>query len=375
MKRSLIWLIAIFTLWFALPEANPVRAGGPPQQVADNEACLACHSRPNLTYTFPSGQVWSVHVDPEAFHNSVHGSELACTDCHQDISGYPHPPLEVSTIRFYELEQYQTCRGCHEEVYEEAIDSNHAREIAAGNWDAAICTDCHGAHETVNLDEAPRTEIPRICSQCHSTIYNQYLESVHGEALVDENNTDVPTCIDCHGTHTQEDPRTTQFRLNSPKLCANCHADEALMAKYDISTQVFDTYVSDFHGTTVVLFERASPDLPTNKAVCYDCHGIHDMKRADDPQSQVFRENLLQTCQRCHPDATENFPTSWMSHYEPDINKYPLVYFVELFYDIMIPAVVGFMALVVVFDIGSRFSRRFRRTPQQTQDDTEKRTD
>jgi predicted CXXCH cytochrome family protein len=371
MKQSLIWLIIILSLWFILPEAKPVLAGGPPQQAADNEACLACHSRPNLTYTFPSGQVWSVHVDPEAFHDSVHGSELACTDCHKDISGYPHPPLEASTIRFYELSQYQVCRDCHEDAYEESLDSTHAREIAAGNWDAAICTDCHGAHDTVDLDNAPRTQIPQTCSQCHSTIYNEYLESVHGKALVDENNTDVPTCIDCHGTHTQEDPRTQSFRLNSPKLCADCHADEALMTKYDLSTHVFDTYVSDFHGTTVTLFERASPDLPTNKAVCYDCHGIHNMKRADDRQSQVFQENLLQTCQRCHPDATENFPASWLSHYEPDINKYPLVYLVELFYKIMIPAVVGFMALVVVFDISSRFTHRFRRTSKESQDDTE----
>lgn len=132
------------------------------------------------------------------------------------------------------------------------------------------------------------------------------------------------------------------------------------MDKYGISTHVFDTYVADFHGTTVTLFERQSPDLPTNKAVCYDCHGVHTMKKADDPQSQVFRENLLETCQKCHPDATENFSASWLSHYEPDIEKYPLVYFVDLFYKIMIPAILGFMGLYVVIDAGSRFIHRAR---------------
>jgi predicted CXXCH cytochrome family protein len=338
---------------------SPVWAGDPAQEGSENEACLLCHSQPDLTYQFPSGEVWSLHVDPEAFQNSVHGQEdFLCTDCHGNITTYPHPPLAVNTIRFYQLDQYQSCRACHGEVYERALDSVHARELASGNWNAPVCTDCHSAHYTTPAGE-PRTVIPQICSKCHSTIYEEYLDSVHGEALVDENNTDVPTCIDCHGVHNQEDPRTTAFRLNSPLLCAKCHADEALMSKYGISRNVFQTYVTDFHGTTVTLFERLSPDLPTNKPVCYDCHGVHNMKRVDDPKSQVFRENLLRTCQKCHPDATKNFPSTWLSHYEPSLQKYPLVYFVDLFYKILIPAVIGFMGVYVVMDTGSRFIHRF----------------
>ena len=53
------------------------------------------------------------------------------------------------------------------------------------------------------------------------------------------------------------------------------------MQKYGISTEVFNTYVADFHGTTVTLFERQHPDQPTNKAVCTDCHGVHDIQARD----------------------------------------------------------------------------------------------
>jgi len=361
MKRRLsrITFATLISL-FLLILARPVLADEPTAQVLDNEDCLACHSRPDLTDEFASGEVWSLYVDPTAFENSVHGQqEMVCTDCHSNITDYPHPPLTVKSARFYALEQYPTCRECHNEVYEKTLDSVHAAQLAGGNWDAAICTDCHGAHNTTPPNE-PRTKIPETCSKCHSAIYDEYLDSVHGHALVDESNTDVPTCIDCHGVHNQEDPRTTTFRLNSPELCAKCHADAALMDKYGISTHVFDTYVADFHGTTVTLFERQSPDLPTNKAVCYDCHGVHNMKKVDDPQSQVFRTNLLKTCQKCHPDANKNFSASWLSHYEPDIEKYPLVYFVDLFYKIMIPAVLGFMGLYVVIDAGSRFLHRVK---------------
>jgi hypothetical protein len=78
-----------------------------------------------------------------------------------------------------------------------------------------------------------------------------------------------------------EDPTTVEFRLNSPNLCGGCHADRALMAKYDISTDVFETYVADFHGTTVTLFEKQSPDAATNKAVCFDCPGNPDVLKDD----------------------------------------------------------------------------------------------
>lgn len=363
MSQRRLWVVAIGLLLTGWLWGRPALAAEPPPQSnsTDNESCLSCHSRPDLTYEFPSGETWSLYVDQDTFHNSIHGQEeLACTDCHTDISDYPHPPLEANSPRFYALEQYKTCEQCHSQVYQQTLDSIHAREIASGNWDAAICTDCHDPHATTSPDE-PRTAIPLTCSKCHSGIYNEYLDSVHGQALVDENNADVPTCIDCHGVHNQEDPRTTEFRLNSPNLCADCHADEALMGKYDISTHVFDTYVADFHGTTVTLFERQSPDMPTNKPVCYDCHGVHNMKSADDPESQVFKENILQTCQKCHPDATTNFSATWLGHYEPDVNKYPIVYFVDLFYKIFIPAVLGFMGLYVVADVGSNFVRRLRR--------------
>jgi predicted CXXCH cytochrome family protein len=360
-NRYRVWVAVVAGLLMGLTMIGLAQASGPPQQAGDNEACLACHSNPDLTYTFPSGEVWSLYVDEEAFSASVHGHEgLACTACHTKIDGYPHPPLTVNTIRLYQLEQYQTCAQCHEEVYQKSLDSIHAQQIAAGNWNAAICTDCHSAHDTTPPDQ-PRAKIPRTCSKCHSAIYNEYLESVHGEALTEESNPDVPTCVDCHGVHNQEDPRTTQFRLNSPLLCAECHADKALMNKYDISTNVFDTYVSDFHGTTITLFERQSPDLPTNKPVCYDCHGVHNMKRAEDPESQVFQANLLETCQKCHPDATQDFSASWLSHYEPDAERYPIVYFVDLFYKIMIPSVLGFMGIYVTVDLGGSLVRRVRR--------------
>ena len=132
------------------------------------------------------------------------------------------------------------------------------------------------------------------------------------------------------------------------------------MDRYGISTEVFETYISDFHGTTVTLFEEIAPDQETNKPVCIDCHGVHEMRRVDDPESTVLKENLLKTCQKCHPDATSNFPNSWLSHYQPSRESTPFVYYVNLFYRIIIPSLIGGMLVFVTVDGSRRIIRRRR---------------
>jgi hypothetical protein len=173
----------------------------------------------------------------------------------------------------------------------------------------------------------------------------------------------VPTCIDCHGVHDVQGPSTGPFHLFSPTVCARCHADEALMDKYGLSTDILETYVADFHGTTVMLFEKTAPDQETNKPVCIDCHGVHDIRSVRDPNSTVIQENLLGTCRRCHPDATANFPAAWLGHYPPDPVHAPLVYFVNLFYQILIPVVIGGMLLFVGSDVVRRVLNRRRPEP------------
>jgi nitrate/TMAO reductase-like tetraheme cytochrome c subunit len=290
---------------------------------------------------------------------------MTCRGCHPNHEQFPHPELAVTNSREFTLKLNESCFECHPDQSKQVQDSNHARALEAGHPEAAVCVDCHGAHATRELSKA-RVQIATTCRKCHAMIYDQYRHSIHGRALTEEQNTDVPTCVDCHGVHHMEDPTTTQFRLNSPNLCGSCHANEALMSQYDISTHVFDTYVADFHGTTVTLFEKQSPDAPTNKAVCYDCHGVHDIRSMDDPESiAASKENLLKSCQKCHPDATTNFPDSWTSHFPPTFDQQPLVATVNLFYLILIPATLGFMGFFVVIDAGRNFARRKKTAPQE----------
>lgn len=353
-------LLGFFGLmvWLQWAQSPVVWAGGPPDQGVEIQVCLSCHGNPALETRLPNWDVQPLYIDVEVFEASVHGQQgMRCTACHTNISGYPHPPLYAESRRDYALNLYAACRRCHNEQYQAALDSMHARSLAAGHTYAAICTDCHGAHD-VSDPHQPRQKISWTCGQCHSVIFDEYKESVHGAALLEESNPDVPTCIDCHGVHRIENPLTAAFRLKSPQICGNCHADKALMAKYGISTDVFTTYVADFHGTTITLFDRQSPDHASNKAVCFDCHGIHNIKAVTDPHATVVKENLLATCQQCHPDADANFPASWTSHYQPNPGEYPLVYYVQLFYRLLIPSTIGFCVAFILLDAARRLYSR-----------------
>ena len=314
-------------------------------------------------------------VDKAAWEASVHGSMgLGCTDCHADIKEYPHPDLGDRSSRDLTLRLYTSCQQCHEDQFKKTLDSVHQKALAAGHKGAAVCADCHNPHtqKKITVEEPEgasaekeasklkrltpeaRLQIPLTCARCHAAIYEQYKTSVHGAVLV-SGNPDVPTCIDCHGVHDIADPTTARFRLASPRMCADCHTDRKKMAKYELSTEVLRTYVADFHGSTVTLFERQHPEQMTNKPVCYDCHGIHDIASKSDPRKGLqVKENLLHTCQKCHPGAGTNFPDAWLSHYVPTRDRNPVVYWARAAYNVLIPGTIGGMLLFV----GSDFVRR-----------------
>lgn len=330
-----------------------------PAPDASDSTCLGCHGKPGQTTTLPDGEVISISIDSELYAHTVHGNYgLACTACHISIRDYPHPELTVESHKEFSFEAIQSCQKCHEDQYSAVQDSIHMQAYNAGNDLAPACTDCHNPHtQTPLVDKDGKTltearvNIPVTCSKCHNEITEEYKMSVHGASLLLEGNSDTPTCIDCHSVHNVS-AIDNAFRLRSPQLCSECHSNKELMDKYGLSSEVNSTYIADFHGTTVTIFEKTAPDQLTNTPVCIDCHGVHNMTRSDDPNNGLHvKENLLRTCQKCHPDANENFPASWMSHYTASPEKAPLVYYVNLFYKILIPGVIGAMVLYIILDV------------------------
>jgi len=326
--------------------------------------CLSCHGEAGNAkeMTLPSGETLSLTITESALQNSIHSSAgIECEACHRDITTYPHPPQQYATKREFERAYYLACQNCHSVNYEKTQDSIHAQMAASGHPEAPVCTDCHGAHDVQPPDQ-PRSLISETCSQCHAPIVEAYKQSIHGAALMGEDNPDVPVCTDCHGVHNIQDPRTEQFRIQTPEMCAGCHADPELMAKYGLPANVYDIYKLSWHGVDVSVYKARWPTIWHNSAVCTDCHGVHDIRKTDDPASKVNPQNLLVTCQECHPGAGPNWVDSWTGHNEISLERTPLVFYVQSFYNLFIPVVLWFSILYVALQIIRNIVERVRRT-------------
>lgn len=365
------------------PTPAPVATSTPESPHGAESNCMMCHSNPNFHGIFKDGDSVSLTVDTSELKKSVHAEAgLTCEACHSNISAYPHTEKEQVTCttchpqmgggeetqyaaltvkmpyedkRAMVLDINEKCYTCHEEENKNTEGSAHKKVFESGNTEAPMCVDCHGGHDTIKPG-TPRTVIVDICGKCHESVYTSYKVSVHGETLYkDPINADVPTCISCHGVHSVRGPREVTFRGDSIEICGKCHANEPLMARYDVSTHVFDTYLNDFHGRTVSLFQEAGK-TSSNKATCYDCHGIHNIRRPEDPLSSVNSANLQHTCQQCHKNASSTFTQAWLSHTEISWEKTPLLFAVRSAYAwFLIPATIGGFIIYIALDARRRW--------------------
>ncbi len=342
-------------------------------KVSGSNNCLGCHSQ-SLGLAFGNGVSGTMQVHQEVLEQSIHAS-LRCVDCHFGFSTSEHPQRAFFTPRDMTISHADSCRRCHFDKYTRSLESIHYSQLSQGNLKAPVCVDCHGSHAIQGGIKDKIASAGR-CRQCHPAIFDTYAKSVHGKVLLEglpesilspdhENvlahsgngvvfptayNQDVPVCADCHTAHEVMNPHAADFRNNTPQMCGNCHADKELMTRHGLSTSVVESYLEDFHGVTLSFYKEQGYSV-RRIAVCTDCHGIHDITRTDGPDSSVVKENLLQRCRNCHPDAQANFPDSWISHYEPTMKRASLVWLINLIYDIFIPFMIVGLVLQILLHI------------------------
>ncbi|MGE5188444.1 MAG: cytochrome b/b6 domain-containing protein [Gemmatimonadota bacterium] len=188
--------------------------------------------------------------------------------------------------------------------YEESV---HGRAVASGDIRAAVCTDCHGSHAILGPGD-PRSAIykfnvPATCGRCHAEIDREFAASIHGQE-VRRGNFQAPVCTDCHGIHTIQAPSNPASSVYGQNLarftCARCHEGVRLAEEFGIPGGRITTYMASYHG----LASRLGSTVVAN---CASCHGAHDILPSDDPRSTINKNNLVKTCGRCHPGATAAF--------------------------------------------------------------------
>lgn len=134
----------------------------------------------------------------------------------------------------------------------------------------AKCFACHGLDSKIN-------EKYRISEAT-------FAASVHGHL----------ECASCHrlseGEGTAEIPHARD--IPDVSCTAVCHREDA-KPREGLDPLI---YPDSVHGRAYL--ERGVKEV----ARCWDCHGKHNIRRRDDPESTVYRANIPLTCSACHED-------------------------------------------------------------------------
>ena len=225
--------------------------------------------------------------------------------------------------------------------------SVHGHAVAAGSEKAAVCTDCHGTHEILDAKDSKspifKFNVPQTCGHCHDAIARDYQGSIHGQAI-SQGNWQAPVCTDCHGIHSIKSHLDPNSPVNAQNLaqatCARCHEGVRLSQEFGVEGRRASTYLASYHGLAARL---GSPVV----ANCASCHGVHNILPSSDPRSTINSANLARTCGQCHPGANAEFAAAKVHVDAPlsaDVGS-KAVRWIRRFYLGMIFAVIGGMLL------------------------------
>ncbi len=265
---------------------------------ADENSCLECHEG-----------LGGKHLDiANQWEESVHTpSDATCADCHGGDPGASEAVIAKSPEAGYIGTPAKDvipslCGSCHsspdrmspfelpvDQLREYQEESVHWQLVAQGDENAPTCFDCHGGHATQVVDDPSSsvyfTNLPATCAHCHSdeeimesygiatNQYDLYQSSVHGVALLEEKNSEAPSCPTCHNSHGATLPGYAEVI----DVCGQCHSASA------------DYYLMGGH--------RRGRENGHEAPRCIDCHGRYDVGPAD---RELFISDEPRHCGSCH---------------------------------------------------------------------------
>ena len=338
--------------------------------------CIDCHGDHNIeSTTDPTKSTVRARMmetcgkchakEIEHFNKSAHGQAFKNGDKNAPTCFQCHGEHSINSVlksdEFSKINQTELCLSCHQDDRVNISKETHLNDykksfhyiaLKNGNIKAATCSNCHGPHEMKRASD-PESQINKknidvTCGQsgCHEQQKQDYSGSIHHTTLMSKENSDSPTCNNCHGAHQivntdslGKDQGTKQRGV--VKLCSNCHASVEIIRNNDLPN-VATNYNESFHGLAV----RGGS---SKAASCGSCHGNHNIRPSTDSLSTINKKNLGQTCGKCHPGADNVFLNTKIHILKAETDN-PMLFWVTRFYILMIVGVIGGMVLHNILD-------------------------
>ena len=293
LRNKLLQFILILPAILALSVPGQVKA-----ESLKEDQCLVCHQENDA---LPEGyHDYDIHMQAEISCSGCHGGDPTKADFDEAkarSTGFRGVPSRKDMPEF--------CGRCHSDIQymrkfqpriptdqeEQYYTSYHGKLLKQNDSKVAVCNDCHITHSILPAKDTRSAvyplNVPKTCSRCHSDTeymagykiptdqFEKYANSVHGDALLERNDTGAPACNDCHGNHGAMPPGVASIS----HVCGLCHVNNLKYFSESTMGEVFSD--EGLHA-------------------CEECHGYHGVQKSFDEMVGVGEGS---TCTGCHSEG------------------------------------------------------------------------
>ncbi|MBT8401352.1 MAG: cytochrome c3 family protein [Rhodothermia bacterium] len=296
----------LFTLLLTAGLGYPAVAQDVPEGLQEDQ-CVVCHTD---LEALPENFVFdNVHMRPRMSCAGCHGGDRTTDD--EEIA---HAGDFVGVPTAEAIPSF--CGSCHSDInymrqfqpsastdqVSQYFTSAHGQALRQGDENVATCISCHTSHATLPASDGRSSvhpfNVPDMCNGCHGDAalmaeygfrtnqYGDFVESVHGTALLERQDIGAPACNDCHGNHGAMPPGIQSIE----NVCGMCHVNNA-----------------EFFESTPMAVAFAEEGLHA----CEECHGIHDVAKTFDDMVGVGDESV---CTMCHDEGDRGYEVADSIH-------------------------------------------------------------
>ena len=325
-------------------------------------SCTMCHKYPGLgrieysegNAEKPSKRLF--YINNALFESTYHG-KIRCKGCHTGVDKIPHngiPAVDCATD-CHIMDPSSKKSFSHKKIVSDFDNSAHGKfgTHLKDTSDLPVCKDCHNNktyHETIEKKMDSRHQVT-VCRECHES--EEFVKRFYEHIIY----------------------RTTKRRTSQEvvKLCSTCQADQELMDKPGLDTVI--GFTTTFHAKAIKFGNE-------EVANCLNCHAPYDLGYSPhritsrrEGKSPVNVAKRLQTCSQsgCHTDASKKFAVGTRVHPSPQQIKFittaepadqasmqiiddptfqtRVIGWIQLFYKVLIIAVVGGLGLHRILDM------------------------